>query len=236
HEFIHGTMSGAEGLLHRYRNGQASISAMADDYAYLMHACFELYTATGKDQYMHDCIQYADIFKEQFMDEDGRILVAQHQELDFHQYASAYDGAIPSGASIASMVFAKLGALTGNQAYFSTAYAIIHANGKNIQSYPNGFSSMLMTLSFLTEPRMEIVISGSGVMQESTLCKQLILSTYLPHAVIAYHETSNQLDTISPMLAGQTTTEDLSIFLCKDYACSLPIHDFESLKEALKHQ
>ena len=73
-------------------------------------------------------------------------------------------------------------------------------------------------------------------MQESTLCKQLILSTYLPHAVIAYHETSNQLDTISPMLAGQTTTEDLSIFLCKDYACSLPIHDFESLKEALKHQ
>lgn len=236
HEFIHGTMSGAEGLLHRYRNGQASISAMADDYAYLMHATFELYTATGKDQYMHDCIQYAEIFKEQFMDEDGRIRVAQNQELDFHQYASAYDGAIPSGASIASMVFAKLGALTGNQAYFSTAYAIIHANGKNIQSYPNGFSSMLMTLSFLTEPRMEIVISGSGVMQESTLCKQLILSTYLPHAVIAYHETSNQLDTISPMLAGQTTTEDLSIFLCKDYACSLPIHDFESLKEALKHQ
>ena len=235
HDFIHGKMRGATGLLHRYRNGQASISAMADDYAYLMHATFELYTATGKDQYMHDCIQYAAIFKEQFMDDEGRIKVSQIQELDFHQYASAYDGAIPSGASIASMVFAKLGALTGKQEYFSTAYAIIHANGKNIQSYPNGFSAMLMTLSFLIGPRSEIMISGIGIYQERDACKQLILSTYLPHAVIAYNETSNQLDTISPMFASQKGKEDLSIFLCKDYACTLPVHDINSLKDALAH-
>ena len=235
HDFIHGKMRGATGLLHRYRNGQASISAMADDYAYLMHATFELYTATGKDQYMHDCIQYAAIFKEQFMDDEGRIKVSQIQELDFHQYASAYDGAIPSGASIASMVFAKLGALTGIQEYFSTAYAIIHANGKNIQSYPNGFSAMLMTLSFLIGPRSEIMISGIGISQERDACKQLILSTYLPHAVIAYNETSNQLDTISPMFSSQKGKEDLSIFLCKDYACTLPVHDINSLKDALAH-
>jgi uncharacterized protein YyaL (SSP411 family) len=235
HECINGKMRGASGLLHRYRNGQASISAMADDYAYLMHATFELYTATGKDQYMHDCIQYAAIFKEQFMDEEGRIKVSKIQELDFHQYASAYDGAIPSGASIASMVFAKLGALTGKQEYFSTAYAIIHANGKNIQSYPNGFSAMLMTLSFLTGPRSEIMITGIGTSQERDACRQLILSTYLPHAVIAYNETGNQLDTISPMLAGQKSKEDLSIFFCKDYACTLPVHDVNSLKEALAH-
>ena len=238
HEFIHGSAKEDRSakeptLLHRYRNGHASIPAMADDYVYLMHAAFELYTATGKDQYMHDCIQYAEIFKEQFMDEEGRIKVSKIQELDFHQFASAYDGAIPSGASLASMVFAKLGALTGKQEYFSTAYAIIHANGKNIQSYPNGFSAMLMTLSFLTGPRSEIMISGIGTSQERDACKQLILSTYLPHAVIAYNETGNQLDTISPMLAGQKSKEDLSIFLCKDYACTLPVHDVNSLKEAL---
>ena len=238
HEFIHGSAKEDRSakeptLLHRYRNGHASILAMADDYSYLMHATFELYTATGKDQYMHDCIQYAETFKEQFMDDEGRIKLSKIQELDFHQYASAYDGAIPSGASIASMVFAKLGALTGKQEYFSTAYAIIHANGKNIQSYPNGFSAMLMTLSFLTGPRSEIMISGIGTSQERDACKQLILSTYLPHAVIAYNETGNQLDTISPMLAGQKSKEDLSIFLCKDYACTLPVHDVNSLKEAL---
>jgi uncharacterized protein YyaL (SSP411 family) len=238
HEFIRGSAKEDRSakeptLLHRYRNGQASISAMADDYSYLMHATFELYTATGKDQYMHDCIHYAETFKEQFMDDEGRIKLSKIQELDFHQYASAYDGAIPSGASIASMVFAKLGALTGKQEYFSTAYAIIHANGKNIQSYPNGFSAMLMTLSFLTGPRSEIMISGIGTSQERDACKKLILSTYLPHAVIAYNETGNQLDTISPMLAGQKSKEDLSIFLCKDYACTLPVHDVNSLKEAL---
>jgi uncharacterized protein YyaL (SSP411 family) len=55
----------------------------------------------------------------------------------------------------------------------------------------------------------------------------------LPHAVIAYNENGNQLDTISPMLASQKSKEDLSIFLCKDYACTLPVHDVNSLKEAL---
>ena len=235
HEFIHGKMGDSSGLLHRYRSGQASISAMADDYAYLMQATFELYTATGEDRYMHDCMQYANIFREQFMDEEGRIKLAEHQELDFHQYASAYDGAIPSGASIASLVFAKLGAFTGNQEYFSTAYAIIHANGKSIQSYPNGFSAMLMALLFLTGPRSEIVIAGNGISKERDACKQLIGSAYLPHAIIAYNEKGNQLDTISPMLAGQKSKEDLSIFLCKDYACTLPVHDVNSLKEALAH-
>ena len=233
YEFIHERVKEEDRLLHRYRNGHASITAMADDYSYLMHATFELYTATGKDQYMHDCIQYAETFKEQFMDDEGRIKLSKIQELDFHQYASAYDGAIPSGASIASMVFAKLGALTGTQEYFATAYHIIHANGKNIQSYPNGFSAMLMTLSFLTGSRSEIMIAGIGTSQERDACKQLILSTYLPHAVIAYNETGNQLDTISPMLAGQKSKEGLSIFLCKDYACTLPVHDVNSLKEAL---
>ena len=233
YEFIHESVQEEDKLLHRYRNGHASIIAMADDYACLMHAAFELYTATGKDQYMRDCILYAEIFKEQFMDEEGRIKVSKIQELDFHQYASAYDGAIPSGASIASMVFAKLGALTGIQEYFATAYDIIHANGKSIQSYPNGFSAMLMTLSFLTGARSEIVIAGNGTSQERDACKQLILSTYLPHAVISYNESGNRLTTISPMLASQESKEDLSIFLCKDYACALPVHDVNSLKEAL---
>ena len=94
---------------------------------------------------------------------------------------------------------------------------------------------MLMTLSFLIGPRSEIMISGIGISQERDACKQLILSTYLPHAVIAYNETSNQLDTISPMFSSQKGKEDLSIFLCKDYACTLPVHDINSLKDALAH-
>jgi uncharacterized protein YyaL (SSP411 family) len=133
------------------------------------------------------------------------------------------------------MVFAKLGALTGKQEYFATAYDIIHANGKNIQAYPNGFSAMLKTLSFLTGPRSEIVIAGTGNSPERNACSEMILSTYLPHAIIAYNETQNDLNSISPMLSGQKTESELSIFLCKDYACALPVHDMISLKEALAH-
>jgi uncharacterized protein YyaL (SSP411 family) len=232
--FIKKHMQQGNILYHRYRKGQASIPAMADDHAYLMHALFELYMSTGKEQYVHDCIAHAELFAEKFIEDGGRIKQSDRHELSFHRYASAYDGAIPSCTSIAIMAFAQLSALTGNRAYMNTAYTLIQANGKQFQSYPMGFSAGLTALMYMTGMRAEIVIAGKGKSSERDACLQLIMQTYLPHAVFAYTEDGHDIQSFAPSLAEQTTTEDLAIFMCKDYACSLPIHDLSTLQQQLE--
>lgn len=232
--FIKDRMQESTTFFHRYRNGKASIPAMADDHAHLMHALFELYTSTGKEHYMIDCISHAKIFADRFIEDGGRIKQADRNELSFHRYASAYDGAIPSCTSIAIMSFAQLGALTGNTSYMNMAYALINANGKQFLSYPMGFSAGLTALMFMTGMRSEIVIAGNGKGQERDACVQQIMQTYLPHAIIAYTEDGHDIKSFAPALSRQTTTKDLAIFICKDYACSLPIHDASSLQQQLE--
>lgn len=232
--FIQSTMIDANGLLHRYRNGHASIKGMADDHAFLMHAQFELYMSTGKDMYMQECMAQANFFDETFIGEDGRIMQSDTCELSFHKYASAYDGAIPSCTSIAIMTYAKLGALTGSSTFMSIAYSLLRAQGKQLQSYPMGFSAGLTALMFMTGPRSEIVISGLGKSEERDACLNLLMHTYLPHAVIAYNESGNDIASFAPSLAKQNTNEEFAMFFCQDYACSLPVHDLATLSGILE--
>ena len=231
--FIKECMIKNDMLLHRYRNGEASITAMADDHAFLMLALFELYTATGKDTYIHDCIKISDAFAENFVEEDGRITMADQHELSFHKYASAYDGAIPSATSLAIMAYAKLGALTGNTKYMNLAYSLVRAHGKQMQTHPIGFSSSLTALMFMNGPRAEIVFSGSGMNSERDPCIQELMHSYLPHAIIAYAESSHDIAAFAPALAKQQTEQELAIFFCENYACSLPLHTLQALKQKL---
>ena len=97
-----------------------------------------------------------------------------------------------------------------------------------------GFSAGLTALMFMTGMREEIVIAGKGKSSERDACLQLLMQTYLPHAVFAYNEDGHDIKSFAPSLAEQTSTEDLAIFMCKDYACSLPIHDLSTLQQKLE--
>ncbi|MFM7156820.1 MAG: hypothetical protein ACKO0Y_03290, partial [Bacteroidota bacterium] len=161
------------------------------------------------------------------------ITMADQHELSFHKYASAYDGAIPSATSLAIMAYAKLGALTGNTKYMNLAYSLVRAHGKQMQTHPIGFSSSLTALMFMNGPRAEIVFSGSGMNSERDLCIQELMNSYLPHAIIAYAESSHDIAAFAPALAKQQTEQELAIFFCENYACSLPLHTLQALKQKL---
>ena len=234
YSFIKESMLDGNVLLHRYRNGEASIKAMADDHAFLMLAVLELYVSTGNETYIHDCINLSDAFAENFVEDGGRITLADHHELSFHKYASAYDGAIPSSTSLAIMTYAKLGALTGKSEYMNLAYELVRAHGKQLQTYPIGFSSSLTALMFMNGPRSEIVIAGTGQSNERNACMEELFSSYLPHAVIAYAESEHDIASFAPQLAHQKTDQELALFFCENYACSLPIHTLNALQQYLK--
>jgi uncharacterized protein YyaL (SSP411 family) len=86
-------------LLHRYREGEAAVPGMLDDYAFLIWGLLELYEASFEADCLKTALELADNTIDHFHDEkDGGFYFAADdgEEILFRQKDS-YDGAIPSG-------------------------------------------------------------------------------------------------------------------------------------------
>jgi uncharacterized protein YyaL (SSP411 family) len=150
-------------------------------------------------------------------------------------FASAYDGAIPSGPSFMVDVLGKIGIITENPHYINTAFDIIHAYGKQIETYPSGFSYMLCGLDFLLSSRQEIVLAGN---KDSTLYQtflQKIHSYYMPHAIMIQNYNPEELSLLAPSLAVQATDKDAIVYICKNYSCQQPIESVQDIEQTFAH-
>ncbi len=89
---------------------------MLDDYAFLVWGLLELYEATFEVSSLESAIDVNKRMIEQFWDEEkgGFFLTAEDAETVLSRRKVAYDGAIPSGNSVAMMNLLRIGRITGN--------------------------------------------------------------------------------------------------------------------------
>lgn len=223
-------------LLHTHRNGISSILGMSEDYAMYAKGLLELFQATGNVKYASDCKILCDTIIESFIDNDTKkVKQSLIPPTDFHIFASAYDGAIPSGPSFMVDVLGKMGIITENPHYINTAFDIIHAYGKQIETYPSGFSYMLCGLDFLLSSRQEIVLAGNkdSILYQTFL--QKIHSYYMPHAILIQNYNPEELSLLAPSLAVQSTDKDAIVYICKNYSCQQPIESVQEIEQTFAH-
>ena len=118
--FILNTMSHPDGrLYHRSRGGESGLAATLDDYAFLVFGLIELYQTTHAEKWLAESIRLTGIMIEDFLDETngGFYLTADEGERLLIRPKTAYDGAIPSGNSVAASNLERLYKLTGDIQY-----------------------------------------------------------------------------------------------------------------------
>ncbi len=102
-------------LLARYRDGQAAYPGYVDDYAFYVWGLIELYQTTFDVQYLRRALTLNQNMIDLFWDEerDGLFFTGSDSEQLISRPKEIYDGAIPSGNSIAAHNFVRLARLTG---------------------------------------------------------------------------------------------------------------------------
>ena len=100
----------------RYRDGDVAHAAQLEDYAVYALALLELYRVTLEATYLEKAIRRARQMVEYFEDKahGGYFMTAHDGEALLTRPKETYDGAIPSGNSVAALVLQKLAALTGD--------------------------------------------------------------------------------------------------------------------------
>ena len=222
-----------------YRAGKVVEPGFLDDYAFMIIALLDLYEATFDARWLVEAGELAEQMIELFGDESsgGFYLVGEGAEHLIVRSKPGYDGAVPSGNSVAALVLLKLGRLTMNQRYIDRAKQVLDAFSRRIQQSPASLSAMLIALDFWIGPTQEIVIAGDRRRQDTKEMLRLIHGKFLPNTVILFHETGQAgeaIEKIVPFLKGQTAIDDkVTVYVCKNYVCKQPVNEVDALETLL---
>lgn len=150
-EFIYKNLFSEDGkLLARYREGEAKIYGYVDDYAFLTWALLELYEDTNKEIFLERAIDLTSDFVKYFWDDekDGFFLYGSHGEQLITRPKKIYDGAIPSGNSVAALNFLKLYKFTSNIEYLNKAGTIFDSFSNEVSQHPSAYCFLLLSMIF----------------------------------------------------------------------------------------
>lgn len=220
-------------LVKRYRNGKAGLLAHLDDYASMIWAALELYQASLKIDYLQQGLRWTEIALNKFWDgqNGGFYFTEANTELAVRA-KEAYDGAIPSGNAVMARNIAHLYQLTGQSSWQTHFDNLIAAFASQINRYPPGYSLFLMALDLMYGPGQQLVLSGSKV---TTDIINPLKSHYLPNTVwlaVSDHDRS-AINRLAPFTTG-FASDDLTLYLCKSFACELPIRGCDNILARLK--
>ena len=218
-------------LFKRHRNNISSLDAHLDDYAFMIWGLLELYEANFNPANLEAAISLTELMVEDFWNEEGGgfYLGADHAEKLIVRAMTAYDGAIPSGNSVAVSILNRLARITSNMDWLDKAEKTLLTFASELERNPSSYTNMLTGFMFSLEAKEVVVVGDDN--EETNLFLETIRSQYNPSKVILFKDGDN-LAKVAPWTETQTMLNGKpTAYVCKDFVCSLPTND---LKLALK--
>ncbi|MFP6868112.1 MAG: thioredoxin domain-containing protein [Nitrospinota bacterium] len=238
-DFVLTRMRGESGLLRTHRAGVSRLNAYLDDYAFMMMGLVDLYETSFEVRWLDAAASLAREAIDRYWDErEGGFFFTSndHEELIVRKKISQ-DGAIPSGNSVAALSLLRLGKLTGDDALSERGAETIRAFGQYIERAPAAFHMMLVALDFYLDEPMEIAVVGDPGEEDTQAALRAVNAEFVPNKVLAFRPASGggDLEKKVPLLEGKITVNGAAaVYLCRNYACELPITDAGEVKERLR--
>ena len=221
-------------LLHRFRKGEADITANVDDYAFFITGLLDLYEATFEVVHLKKAVELTDQLLELFWDNehngffftpnDGEDLIVRNKEF--------YDGAVPSGNSVAMLALLRQSRMTGRQDLKEKASLLSKAFSRDVARQPAAHTQLLLAVDFALGSQ-EVVLVGKKGGPDTLSLLSALRKEFLPNKVVLM-----RTDDLVPL---SSFTKDLkskkgkaTAYVCKDFRCDLPVTDPAKMVELLK--
>lgn len=218
-------------LLHRWREGEAAMPAVLDDYAFLIWGLIDAYEATFDANLLQTALSLDEELTAHFWDnasggyfytpDDGESLLVRQKE--------SYDGAIPSGNSVAMLNLLRLSRLTGQAGLEERAVATAQAFADSIRSLPAAHTSFMVALDYLAGPSAEVVIAGSPEGTDTRDMLRELRRAFLPHVTVLLipdEEEKGMLAGVAEFTEGMTRIDGrATAYVCRNFSCRKPTTD-----------
>jgi uncharacterized protein YyaL (SSP411 family) len=218
-------------LLRRWRDGEAAIPGFLDDYAFFAQGLLDLYETSFEDEHLRTAVRLTERMIELF--DDGNAggfysSTAQDSSLVL-RVKEDYDGAEPSGNSIAISNLLRLGHMTGRAEWQEKAERALRAFGAKMTTGPTGLPQMLAAAMLAATPPKQIVFGGPREALETL--RAAISSRYLPFHSLLWSGSAG----LNPELANMGPVDGHpAAYVCENFTCQLPVTEAEKLADLLQ--
>jgi len=240
-DFIWDRLRAEDGkLLKRYRDGKAGLPAHLDDYAYLVWGFLELYEAVFDPVYLKRAIDLNQMMLSEFWDDQngGLFFTTEGQADLIVRKKEIYDGAIPSGNSIAAFNLLRIGRMTANPELEEKARLIGSAFSDQVAPTPMGYTQLLSAMIFALGLTYEVVIIGDPEGDDTKSMLDTLNRTYIPNKVTLFRpigEKGSIIEGLAVYTANQNSIDGkATAYVCKNYTCSAPTTDINEMLNLLQ--
>ena len=226
-------------LLHRYRDGEAAVPAFLDDYAFFIWGLLELYEATLQVRYFETANKLNDVLFDHFWDEQhgGFFFTADDAEGLLVRKKEIYDGAVPSGNSVAMLNLLRLACMTAQPELEERAAQLARAFSRSVLHSPPAHTQMLAALDFALGPSYEVVVVGDPKTRETEEMLRDLRRAFIPNKVVLFrpsNEKSPEITRLAPFTQDLVSLQGrATVYVCQNYRCQLPTRDIQKMLELL---
>lgn len=225
--FIESRITDGDNRLYlRYRDGEAANDGQLEDYAVYALALLSLYGETFDVSFLEQAIFRAQQMLDFFEDKDGGYFLTAHDAEELiSRPKETYDGAIPSGNSVAAMVLESLARLTGETSWREAADRQLRFLAGQTQEYPAGSCYAMLAMDRAFGLSRELIVCGSEIPREIKDINANNLSI-----LFKSDENAERLAKCAPFTADYPVpTQCTSYYLCEGGSCHRAVTDFKEL-------
>jgi uncharacterized protein YyaL (SSP411 family) len=229
-----------QSLYRRYRDGESRFEGTLQDYAFLSQGLLDLYEASFQIRWLDDAIMLTKRQNELFRDTDhgGFFDITGNDPSILMKTKEEYDGAEPTGNSIAALNLFRLAQITDNKEWRSVAEKTVAAFGAKLQRMPEAAPQMLAAADWNLSTPKEIVIAGKFEASDTKMMLQEIHAHFLPYKIVIFADGGDgqkRLASFLPFIEGMRMIDGkATAYICENYACQLPTSDLSAIAKLLQ--
>jgi uncharacterized protein YyaL (SSP411 family) len=235
-DFILNELKTAEGkLFHRYAKGEKAVVGFLDDYAFFVFGLFELYEVSFEEKYLQSSIELTKKMVDEFWDtkEGGFFFTSQSAENGVPRIKQIYDGAAPSGNSVALMNLLRLARLSGEVSFEEYARKLLAAFSDEVSNQPLGHTFMLAGIDFEVGPAFNVALVGDLADKNTIALLAALRKQYLPNLTLTLW-TAQKAKEAPPGVSYEQIEGKPTVYVCRNQTCMPPTNRIEKMLELLK--
>ena len=234
-------------LQHTFKDGQSKLNGYIDDYAYYINALIDYFECDSDPIYLEKAIGYTNSMISHFWDGKDKnfFFTSDDHEQLIIRTKNFYDLAIPSGNSMAAYALLRLHFITQNNDYYEKATDIIKSCYLASIQNPFGFGQLLISTYFYIKKPVEIIVLRNDKMESTDTSGETSLTSwiskqYIPNKILlvvnSNSKSYHKLLDFGIVKGKEIKIDDInkfkeSVYICKDFTCSLPINKKEDLEK-----
>ena len=225
-------------LYRRYRDGQVAFEGYLEDYASLVQGLLDLYEASFELEWLRLATRLTERMTELFWDGEGGGFFATsgRDSSVLLRLKDDYDGAEPSGNSIAALNLLRLAGMLDRSDWRQKAELTLQAFSGRLTEQPHALPQMLVAFAFQQEEPAQIVIAGERDDPYTQALLRVVHERFRPNKILLLADATAraELGPTLPSLNAMTPRNGRpTAYVCRQFSCEQPVDEPAALRELL---